>query len=281
MIKDFLKAYFNSNSDVSSRRVNVLLFILFFMASSCIGMFTVWVKNMTVFNVVIDAVLWIIVAGIFGVSATDMFNKRKQPQPEPAPDPVEPKPEVKPEPTNDIEAEITKVLKKHLPAIGQRFVPHLAKHMALANIHSDLRIAHFISQIGHESGGFKYVREIWGPTAAQRRYEGRADLGNNQPGDGKKFMGRGLIQITGRANYAEASKDMFGDDRLLNTPELLEQPEYASQSAVWFWSKRNLNQLADAGAEYKHCVAITKRINGGTNGIKDRWDRFVKVYADA
>ena len=93
MIREFLKAYFSSNSEVSSRRVNILIFILFFIAISCIGMFTLWVKNMTVFNVVIDAVLWIIVAGLFGVSATDVLNRRKQPQPAPQP---EPQPEIEP-----------------------------------------------------------------------------------------------------------------------------------------------------------------------------------------
>jgi putative chitinase len=275
MIKDFLKAYFNSNSDVSSRRVNVLLFILFFMAISCIGMFTVWVKNMTVFNVVIDAVLWIIVAGIFGVSATDIFNKRKHPQPQPEPAPApEPQPEPKPEPAPAPKVQI----KAPLPTAAQRFLPWLEIEMAKAEINTPLRMAHFLSQLHHESGGFRFVKEIWGPTPAQRRYEGRADLGNTETGDGKKFMGRGLIQVTGRHNYAACSQHLFGNSKLLTTPELLETPQHAVQSAVWFWTKNDLNTMADAGSSYAHCVAVTKRINGGTNGIKDRWAQFTKIY---
>ncbi|WP_404940665.1 glycoside hydrolase family 19 protein, partial [Pseudomonas lundensis] len=81
------------------------------------------------------------------------------------------------------------------------FAPALNTAMNRYQIVGLKRVAAFIAQIGHESGQLKYVKEIWGPTAAQARYEGRADLGNTQPGDGSKFRGRGLIQITGRANY--------------------------------------------------------------------------------
>lgn len=126
------------------------------------------------------------------------------------------------------------------------------------------RIRAFLAQIGHESGRLRYVREIWGPTPAQRRYEGRADLGNTEPGDGHRYMGRGLIQITGRANYAAAS-DALGED-FIAYPALLETPRWASLSAGWFWSSRGLNALADAG-EFDQ---ITRRINGGQNGRADR-----------
>lgn len=126
------------------------------------------------------------------------------------------------------------------------------------------RAAAFLAQIGHESGHLIYVREIWGPTPAQKRYEGRKDLGNTVPGDGKRFMGRGLIQITGRANYARAATALGLD--LLNHPELLEEPANAALSAAWFWSTHGLNELADAG-EFE---AITRRINGGLNGEADR-----------
>ena len=84
------------------------------------------------------------------------------------------------------------------------------------------RVAAFIAQIGHESGQLKYVKEIWGPTAAQARYEGRADLGNTVAGDGSKYRGRGLIQITGRANYKACGEALSLD--LTNYPELLEKP---------------------------------------------------------
>ncbi|MFA7269941.1 MAG: glycoside hydrolase family 19 protein [Sterolibacterium sp.] len=118
----------------------------------------------------------------------------------------------------------------------------------------------FLAQICHESGGFYYVREL----ASGDAYEGRSDLGNTEPGDGRKFKGRGLIQITGRSNYA-ACGDALGLD-LCDKPELLEQPIAACRSAGWFWHKRGLNELADAG-DFLH---ITKRINGGTNGWEDR-----------
>ncbi|SEB24814.1 glycoside hydrolase family 19 protein [Paraburkholderia sartisoli] len=136
--------------------------------------------------------------------------------------------------------------------------------MALWAIDTDARQAAFIAQIGHESGRLVYVRELWGPTPAQARYEGREDLGNTQPGDGKRFMGRGLIQITGRTNYAKAGGEL--DLPLLEQPELLEQPTNAALSAAWFWNVHGLNELADAG----DFATITRRINGGMNGYADR-----------
>lgn len=138
------------------------------------------------------------------------------------------------------------------------------------------RVAAFIAQIGHESGQLRYVRELWGPTAAQARYEGREDLGNTTPGDGFRFRGRGLIQVTGRANYMECGEALGLD--LISQPELLEQPEWAAKSAAWFWSTRGLNGLADAGAFDK----ITRRINGGRNGLAERldfYDRAKRVLA--
>ena len=126
------------------------------------------------------------------------------------------------------------------------------------------RVAAFIAQVGHESGQLKYVKEIWGPTAAQARYEGRADLGNTQPGDGSKYRGRGLIQITGRSNY-KACGEALGLD-LINHRELLEKPQHACMSAAWFWATKGLCTLADEGK----FETITRRINGGLNGLADR-----------
>lgn len=97
-------------------------------------------------------------------------------------------------------------------------------------------------------------------------YASRLGNGPTMTGDGFKFRGRGLIQITGRANYAECGEALFGDSRLLNAPELLEQPKYAVMSAGWFWQSKGLNILADKG----DFLGITKRINGGTNGLADR-----------
>lgn len=125
----------------------------------------------------------------------------------------------------------------------------------------------FIAQLAHESGGFHYVREL----ASGEAYEGRADLGNTEAGDGVRYKGRGLIQITGRANYAACSTALFGyPTKLLNEPELLEQPVYACRSATWFWQTHGLNELADQG----DFLRITKRINGGTNGYQDRCAYF-------
>lgn len=140
----------------------------------------------------------------------------------------------------------------------------LSAAMALYAIDSDLRQAAFLAQVGHESGRLVYTRELWGPTSAQQRYEGRVDLGNTQPGDGFRYRGRGLIQVTGRANYQSAATALALP--LLDQPELLEQPSAAALSAAWFWNSHNLNALADAG----DFETITRRINGGLNGQDDR-----------
>ncbi|WP_449103817.1 glycoside hydrolase family 19 protein [Pseudomonas veronii] len=166
-----------------------------------------------------------------------------------------------------------------LPNAGRQagvFVPALNTAMNRYGIVGTARAAAFIAQVGHESGQLRYVREIWGPTAQQAGYEGRADLGNSVKGDGSKYRGRGLIQITGRANYA-ACGEALGLD-LINQPELLEQPQHAAMSAAWFWSMKGLNTLADKG----DFVKITRRINGGTNGMADRqalYDKALKVLA--
>ena len=156
------------------------------------------------------------------------------------------------------------------PERAARWLPHIERACQLYDIDSPKRLAAFLAQIGHESGRLRYVREIWGPTPAQARYEGRADLGNRQPGDGKRFLGRGLIQITGRANYRYATaglrlvrRDAPDFERL---PEQLEQPEWAALSAAWYWHSRNLSALADAG----QFELITRRINGGLNGQEER-----------
>lgn len=154
-----------------------------------------------------------------------------------------------------------------LPNAGRQagvFVPALNTAMNRYGIVGSQRAAAFIAQVGHESGQLRYVREIWGPTAQQAGYEGRADLGNTVTGDGSKYRGRGLLQITGRANYA-ACGEALGLD-LVNQPTLLEQPQHAAMSAAWFWSTRGLNTLADQ----REFVKITRRINGGLNGLADR-----------
>lgn len=134
------------------------------------------------------------------------------------------------------------------------------------------RIAAFLAQIAHESGELRYVREIWGPTPTQLRYEGRADLGNVVAGDGARFMGRGLIQVTGRTNYTACSLALFGDDSLLTEPELLEEPKAAADSAAWFWQVHGLNPLADVG----DFMTISVRINGrGKDGLPNGYDQRI------
>ncbi|MNR09028.1 Chitinase class I [compost metagenome] len=153
------------------------------------------------------------------------------------------------------------------------FVPVLNTAMQRYQIISAKRVAAFLAQIGHESGQLQYVREIWGPTSAQRKYEGREDLGNTEKGDGSKYRGRGLIQITGRANYA-ACGEALGVD-LISQPGLLELPQYAAMSAAWFWKQKGLNDLADQD----QFNTITRRINGGLNGLKDRLDIWARARA--
>jgi putative chitinase len=153
---------------------------------------------------------------------------------------------------------------------ADEWLPHIARACETFAINTPARLAAFLAQIGHESGRLVYVREIWGPTPAQQRYEGRADLGNTQPGDGKRYMGRGLIQTTGRTNY-RATRDGLAAyvpnmPDLEAMPALLERPDLAAMSAAWFWQSRELNTFADLG----DFIRITKRINGGTNGLADR-----------
>jgi len=136
-----------------------------------------------------------------------------------------------------------------------------------------LRVAAFVAQVGHESGEFRYVHEI----ASGQAYEGRRDLGNTEPGDGVRFKGRGLIQITGRSNYAKCG-EFLGLD-LLASPELLETPENACRSAGWFWETHGLNDLADK----QDMVLMTKRINGGLNGFDSRkayYERALNVLGE-
>ena len=124
------------------------------------------------------------------------------------------------------------------------------------------RVSAFMSQTIVESASFTATREF----ASGSAYEGRLDLGNVFPGDGKRYKGRGYIQITGRTNYAAVSKFIFGDDTLVKNPDLLATPQYAMLSAMWFWKDRALNALADK----QWFETITRRINGGLNGFETR-----------
>jgi putative chitinase len=157
--------------------------------------------------------------------------------------------------------------------VAASFLKALSDAMAEFEIKTPARQAAFLAQIGHESGGLRWLTEIWGPTLAQSRYEGRKDLGNTQSGDGFKFRGRGLLQTTGRHNYSKTGAALGVD--LVANPAKLAEPILAARSAAWFWKSHGLNEIADAG----DFLAITKRINGGTNGLKERQALFAKAKA--
>ncbi len=133
-------------------------------------------------------------------------------------------------------------------------------------ITTTLQKAHFLAQVAHESDGFATATEY----ASGRAYEGRADLGNVKPGDGVRFKGRGLIQLTGRENYAAYSHAMYGDARCVETPEMVAKLPDAALAAGWFWKRKGLNAVADDD----DVTAVTRRINGGRNGLEDRIRRL-------
>lgn len=144
------------------------------------------------------------------------------------------------------------------------------------------RLAHYLGQLAHESGGWRYDREIWGPTAAQKRYEGRVSLGNTEPGDGSLFRGRGPIQITGRANYRSYAAWARRLDP--NAPDFEADPDavntdpWEGLGPIWYWAEGNptresLNALADVN----DIETLTRRINGGVNGLADRKAKYLRA----
>jgi putative chitinase len=151
-----------------------------------------------------------------------------------------------------------------VPRLSKAEAQSLARDLGQAMIDFDIntprRAAMFIAQIAHESGGFIYREEL----ASGGDYEWRRDLGNTQRGDGRRFKGRTYIQITGRTNYATVSRALGVD--FMAHPERLAQQKYAARGAAWWWKTHGCNQLADSG----DFLAVTRRINGGTNGLADR-----------
>ncbi len=170
---------------------------------------------------------------------------------------------------------------------AEKFLQAINDTCVKFSIDTPARLLCFLAQVGHESGGLYYTEEL----ASGKAYEGRKDLGNTQVGDGPKYKGRGLIQITGRANYAALSKDLGSD--FVADPGLLggknvtactpEQLKNAALSAGWYWNKTKLNAYADkidvsktieADPNLQAFKDLTKRINGGYNGLQDRVARF-------
>ena len=186
------------------------------------------------------------------------------------------------------------------PEMADRWVDALNETCERFAIDSPFRIAGFLSNTAHESGGFKYVKEnlnysvaslmrVWPqrfPTVevaqryamqpekiANRAYADRMGNGNEASGDGSKFLGRGLIQLTGKNNYVAYS--LACDNEALQHPEIVEQPKYADESAGWFWDVNRLNTLADA----QDVGGMCRRINGGYNGLDDRQMKYAQIMA--
>ncbi|MGC4252419.1 MAG: glycoside hydrolase family 19 protein [Sphingobium sp.] len=140
-------------------------------------------------------------------------------------------------------------------------------HAAAYDMLAPLRLSHFFAQIVHESGSFRYMEEI----ASGAAYEGRKDLGNVISGDGKRYKGRGPLQITGRANYQRFGR-LIGID-IEESPELAANPSIGLHLALEYWRDRKLNALADRD----DIVAVTKAVNGGANGLSDRMAQLAKA----
>lgn len=169
------------------------------------------------------------------------------------------------------------------PANAKSVVIALDRYGALFGLDQPHRLVQDLAQLMHESADFRYDRELWGPTPAQKGYEGRADLGNTQPGDGKKFAGHTAMQITGRANTTRFRDwcRKFIDPRapdFVEHPELMNTDPWEGLGPIWYWSVGNptgqsLNRYADQG----DIENITRKINGGLNGYADRLDYLVRI----
>jgi len=191
-------------------------------------------------------------------------------------------------------------LKGHVPQVVIDSIPDVASKFG---INTPLRVAHFLAQCGHESGGFRVTSENLNYSAkglngifkkyfpteaaatpyarqpqkiANKVYANRMANGSEASGDGYKFRGRGYIQLTGRDNYTQFGKAIGVD--IPSNPDSV-STTYALASAAWFWSKNGLNKLADGGATDAVVTSITKRVNGGTIGLPDRIKHFKEYYS--
>ena len=190
-------------------------------------------------------------------------------------------------------------LKGHIPDAVIAMIPDTA---AKFQINTPLRLAHFLAQCGHESGGFRATQENLNYSAkglmgifkkyfpnasiaaqyerkpakiASKVYGNRMGNGNEASGEGYKFRGRGYIQLTGKENYTAFGKSI-GED-ILSNPDVVSS-KYALLSAAWFFSKNGLHKMADSGASDAVVTQITKRVNGGTIGLADRIKHFKEYY---
>lgn len=177
-----------------------------------------------------------------------------------------------------ITLEQLKEIVPNLPKNADVFIPYFNEVFPLFGITTQRRLAGFISQAAHETGGFKYTTEL----ASGDAYENRKDLGNIYKGDGRKYKGRAIFQITGRANYEKIGKELGKD--FVKYPELLATPEYSVKSAAIFWRNIKGNGLMDLPETWRSKTQgldpyqyLTLRINGGQNGYADRLKYFNKA----
>lgn len=162
------------------------------------------------------------------------------------------------------------VMPRAMPKRIDLYYEPLVKGMTRYGIDTPRQIAHFIAQLAHESGSLLYSEEL----ASGSAYEGRTDLGNSQAGDGVRFKGRGLIQLTGRNNYQQYSQ-FTGIDYVSDPTKVALDPFACVDVACWFWKDRNIGPLAEAD----DARAVTKRINGGYNGLDDRLEHLARAKA--
>jgi putative chitinase len=155
------------------------------------------------------------------------------------------------------------------------YMPFLQQALEEFEINTPLRLAAFLAQVAHESAEFRFMEEIWGPSAAQRLYEPvtkkSQQLGNTKPGDGQRFKGRGPIQITGRDNYKRYGELLHVD--LISDPGRAAKPEIGFRTAGLYWKKNGLNELADK----QWFKTITKRINPPLRGLEDRTRYYIRA----
>jgi putative chitinase len=189
-----------------------------------------------------------------------------------------------------------KILSGTIPSVVIDEMPNVMREF---NINTPLRVCHFLAQCAHESGNFRATRELLNYSAqaltrtwprrfpadiaqqyarnpemiANRAYADRMENGPEASGDGWRFRGRGYIQLTGRANYRAFNR--FVQEDILENPDLVAS-KYPLLSAAWFWNSRNLNNDADTGASDNVVTIITRKVNGGTNGLDDRIQYFRK-----
>jgi len=172
------------------------------------------------------------------------------------------------------------------PKSAYAFVPYLNQVFKQFAINTPERIACFLAQCAHESGGFRYTTEL----ASGKEYEGRTDLGNTEPGDGERYKGRGLFMITGKYNYLKCGEVLCPTDNyfFVHNPEQLSTPMNACLSAGWYWQYRKLNDICDLpdnwmtthnGKVYNRFEWLTYHINGGQNGLAEREAYYQRAKA--